>query len=37
MDEKRCQSLFFRVAIPGKATGAHIHVGPGSTRLLSID
>jgi hypothetical protein len=27
----------FRVAIPGKATGAHIHVGPGSTRLLSTD
>lgn len=25
----------FRVAIPGKATGAHIHVGPGSTRLQS--
>jgi hypothetical protein len=23
----------FRVAMPGKATGAHIHVGPGSTRL----
>jgi hypothetical protein len=27
----------FRVAIPGKATGAHIHVGPGSTRILSTD
>jgi hypothetical protein len=27
----------FRVAIAGKATGAHIHVGPGSTRLLSTD
>jgi hypothetical protein len=27
----------FRVAIPGKATGAHIHVGPGSTRLQSTD
>jgi len=27
----------FRVAIPGKATGAHIHIGPGSTRLQSTD
>jgi hypothetical protein len=27
----------FRIAIPGKATGAHIHVGPGSTRLQSSD
>jgi hypothetical protein len=23
----------FRHAVPGKATGAHIHIGPGSTRL----
>ena len=23
----------FRSAIAGKATGAHIHIGPGSTRL----
>ena len=23
----------FRHAIPGKATGAHIHIGPGSTRI----
>jgi len=27
----------FRVAMPGKATGAHIHVGPGSTRLQPTD
>jgi hypothetical protein len=27
----------FRVAMPGKATGAHIHVGPGSTRLQATD
>ena len=27
----------FRVAIAGRATGAHIHVGPGSTRLQSTD
>jgi hypothetical protein len=25
----------FRRAVPGKATGAHIHIGPGSTRLAS--
>ncbi len=27
----------FTHAIPGKATGAHIHIGPGSTRLLTAD
>jgi hypothetical protein len=27
----------FRTAIPGKATGAHIHIGPGSTRLRAAD
>jgi hypothetical protein len=27
----------FTHAIPGKATGAHIHIGPGSTRLLNAD
>ena len=25
----------FAHAIPGKATAAHIHIGPGSTRLAS--
>jgi len=25
--------LAFRQAVPGKATGAHIHLGPMSTRL----
>jgi hypothetical protein len=25
----------FRQAVPGKATGAHIHIGPGSTRLAN--
>jgi hypothetical protein len=25
----------FRQAVPGKATGAHIHIGPASTRLVS--
>jgi hypothetical protein len=27
----------FTHAIPGKATGAHIHIGPGSARLLNAD
>lgn len=27
----------FRHAVPGKATGAHIHLGPGSTRLMAGD
>jgi hypothetical protein len=27
----------FTHAIPGKATGAHIHIGPGSTRLMNAD
>lgn len=27
----------FRSAVPGRATGAHIHIGPGSTRLRAAD
>ena len=27
----------FRAAVPGKATAAHIHIGPGSTRLHVTD
>ncbi len=27
----------FRTALPGKATGPHIHLGPGSTRLRAAD
>lgn len=27
----------FRAAVPGSATGAHIHIGPGSTRLRVAD
>jgi hypothetical protein len=27
----------FRAAVPGKATGAHIHIGPGSARLRAAD
>jgi hypothetical protein len=26
----------FRHAVPGKATGAHIHIGPQSTRLHAV-
>ena len=26
----------FRAAVPGKATGAHIHIGPGSPRLHAV-
>jgi len=31
--ERRIPFFAFRAAVPGKATGAHIHIGPGSTRL----
>jgi uncharacterized membrane-anchored protein YhcB (DUF1043 family) len=27
----------FRAALPGRATGPHIHIGPGSTRLRAAD
>jgi hypothetical protein len=27
----------FRSAVSGKATGPHIHIGPGSTRLRAAD
>ena len=27
----------FRTALPGRATGPHIHLGPGSTRLRAAD
>jgi hypothetical protein len=32
---KRIPFFVFRQAVPGKATGAHIHIGPASTRLAS--
>jgi hypothetical protein len=32
---KRIPYFVFRQAVPGKATGAHIHIGPMSTRLAS--
>ncbi len=37
LESKDIAYYAFRVAIPGKATGAHIHVGPGSTRLIVSD
>jgi hypothetical protein len=33
LTENRIPYFAFRHAIPGKATGAHIHIGPGSTRI----
>jgi hypothetical protein len=37
LEKKDIPYYAFRIAIPGKATGAHIHVGPGSTRLVITD
>jgi hypothetical protein len=37
LESKGIPYYAFRVAIPGKATGAHIHIGPGSTRLVATD
>lgn len=37
LESKGIPYYAFRVAIPGKATGAHIHIGPGSTRLHAAD
>ncbi|HLJ51283.1 MAG TPA: hypothetical protein VKU01_34980 [Bryobacteraceae bacterium] len=34
---KKIPFYAFTHAIPGKATGAHIHIGPGSTRLQNAD
>jgi hypothetical protein len=33
LKERRIPFFAFRAAVPGQATGAHIHIGPGSTRL----
>jgi hypothetical protein len=33
LTEKHVPFFAFRSAVPGKATGAHIHIGPASTRL----
>jgi hypothetical protein len=37
LESKRIPFYAFRSAIPHQATGAHIHVGPGSTRLALSD
>lgn len=34
LEINRIPYFAFRHAVPGKATGAHIHIGPGSTRLV---
>ena len=33
LTEKNIPYFAFRQAVPGKATGAHIHLGPMSTRF----
>jgi len=33
LTQHRIPYFAFRHAVPGKATGAHIHIGPGSTRI----
>jgi hypothetical protein len=37
LELKRIPYYAFRAAVPHQATGAHIHVGPGSTRLALSD
>ncbi len=37
LEGKKIPYFAFRMAVPGKATGAHIHVGPQSTRLALSD
>jgi hypothetical protein len=37
LQSKRIPYFAFRAAVPHKATGAHIHVGPQSTRLSASD
>jgi hypothetical protein len=37
LEKKDIPYYAFRAAIPGKATGAHIHIGPGSARLRAAD
>jgi hypothetical protein len=34
LTENRIPYFAFRQAVPGKATGAHVHIGPMSTRLV---
>lgn len=37
LESKHVPYYAFLRAVPGKATGAHIHIGPGSTRLHNAD
>jgi hypothetical protein len=37
LESKDIPYYAFREAIPGKATGSHIHIGPGSTRIHPSD
>lgn len=37
LESRRIPYFAFRAAVPHKATGAHIHVGPESTKLASSD
>ena len=37
LEAKRVPYYAFLRAVPGKATGAHIHIGPGSIRLHNAD
>jgi hypothetical protein len=37
LESKHIPFFAFRAAVPHQATGAHIHVGPGSTRLTLSD
>ena len=37
LESRHIPYFAFRAAVPHQATGAHIHVGPGSTRLALSD
>jgi hypothetical protein len=37
LQSKRIPYFAFRAAVPHKATGAHIHVGPQSSKLVASD
>jgi hypothetical protein len=37
LQTKRIPYFAFRAAVPHQATGAHIHVGPGSTKIALSD
>ncbi|HYA17233.1 MAG TPA: hypothetical protein VEF06_07195, partial [Bryobacteraceae bacterium] len=37
LEQKHIPYFAFRAAVPHKATGAHIHLGPESTRLAATE